>query len=225
MNTAADHDECEMLLMDYARGVLNEAQRVLVASYLEMSEQARRRAAMFEALGAALMETCCEPVSMREDSLEAVMARLEGCGRDEPCAAYAPRHRIDIPLPQPLCVEISVRCGPAASWRRAWPGVRVLRVPVPAETQGCTMVIVRMNPGARLPRHRHDVREITLVLDGAFADDAGVHKRGDILIMDAGTIHAPQADPQGGCSCLIVTESTRAAFPLHWLARLVGMMK
>lgn len=214
-------DECEMLLVDYARGALNEAQHVLVASYLEMSEQGRARAVLWERLGGALMERCCEPVAMTENSLQAVMDRLDGCEQSEQCAPYSPRHKINIPMPQPLCMEISVRCGAGAVWRAVWPGVRVLRIPAGAEN--CAMHIIRMRPGARLPRHRHAGREITLVLDGFFADVSGTHKRGDILIMDAGTVHAPRAGDGAGCACLIVSEAPRTALPLHrLLARLMG---
>ena len=158
---------------------------------------------------------------MTERSLQAVMDRLDGYEQSEECAPYSPRHKINIPMPQPLCMEISVRCGAAAVWRPVWPGVQVLRIP--ARAQNCAMHIIRMRPGARLPRHRHAGREITLVLDGFFADASGTHKRGDILIMDAGTVHAPRAGAGEGCACLIVSETPRVALPLHWLlARLMG---
>jgi len=214
------NDECEMLLMDYARGVLNEAQRVLVSSYIEMSEQAQQRATLFECLGGAVMESCCEPVAMMEDSLQAVMEQLENCKQEEACAPYEPRHTINIPMPQSLCMEISVRCGPSAAWRRVWPGVQMLSIPV--EVDGCAMFITRIHPGAQIPRHRHESREVTLVLDGAFTDVSGAHKRGDILIMDPGTAHVLQADAKEGCVCLIVHEARRGIIPLHWLVRVLG---
>lgn len=217
--TNRDHDttgECDMLLMDYARGMLDEAQRVLVASYIEMSEHARASAALFEQIGGALMENCCEPVAMMEGSLHAVLGRVEGGEMETSCAVYAPRHNIRIPMPGPLCREISARCGEAAAWCRVWPGVRILHVPA----DDCSLTVVRMEPGARFLRHRHAVREITLVLDGAFSDAGGVHRAGDILIMDPGTIHAPRADGIRGCSCLIVSEDGRAAV-LPWLMRLL----
>lgn len=221
MNGTTDfRDECDMLLMDYARGMLNEAQRVLVESYIEISDQARRRAALFERLGGALMEECCEPVAMMEGSLRAVLGRLPECDDGRPCEPYRPRHSINMPMPRPLCVEISVRCGPSAAWRRMAPGVKMLRI-MPPGTENGAMYVFHMEPSACLPGHRHGSREITLVLEGAFGDAAGIHRRGDILIMDPGTRHVPQADPQTGCACLVVAETRTGGLPA-WVMRLLG---
>ncbi|HEY8191679.1 MAG TPA: ChrR family anti-sigma-E factor [Alphaproteobacteria bacterium] len=215
--------ECDMLLMGYACGRLDEAQSLLVASYLSLSERARRHAALYERMGGAVMEHQCNPVAMAEGALQAVMAQLEA-RIPQPQKPYARRHGVDnIPLPHPLCAQLSQRCAGPPVWRAAWRGVRVLRIPAAPDCHRA-IGIVLFRPGARIPMHRHEGREIMLVLDGAFTDESGTHRRGDILIMDADTFHTLRADPREGCACLIVTDTPRQIEP-HWVVRLLDMFQ
>jgi putative transcriptional regulator len=221
-NEHLDH-ECDMLLMGYACGRLDEAQSLLVASYLSMSERARRHAALYERMGGAVMEHQCNPVAMAEGALQAVMAQLES-RMPQSRPPYTPRHGVNnIPLPQPLCAQLSQRCAGRPAWRAAWRGIRVLRIPASPDCHRATAIVV-FRPGARIPVHRHEGREITLVLDGAFTHESGTHRRGDILIMDAGTFHTMRADSHDGCACLIVTDTPRQIEP-HWVARLLDMFQ
>lgn len=72
-----NQEDIELLLLDYAAGVLNEAQRLFVDSYIAMSEDAQDFVAHCEKLGGLLMETHCPPVRMSTHSLHAVLERLE----------------------------------------------------------------------------------------------------------------------------------------------------
>lgn len=71
----------------------------------------------------------------------------------------------------------------------------------PAEEQGAgqdSAVLIRMEPGCGYPAHRHiDVEEV-LVLQGAYADERGIHGAGNYVRYEPGSIHAPVAvgDPE-----------------------------
>jgi putative transcriptional regulator len=54
--------------------------------------------------------------------------------------------------------------------------------------------------------HSHKGKEITLVLEGAFSDETGSYKRGDIVIHDQRSSHAPQADQRLGCTVLSIMD-------------------
>jgi putative transcriptional regulator len=66
--------------------------------------------------------------------------------------------------------------------------------------------LVKLVAGRRLPAHGHGGSELTLVLDGAFADETGEYFRGDIQDIDDQTEHRPAADRKLGCICLIAND-------------------
>ena len=66
--------------------------------------------------------------------------------------------------------------------------------------------ILRIAPGAAAPRHTHSGDEYTLVLTGAFHDDAGLYRAGDIAIADPGVTHRPTAEPGAVCYSFAVTD-------------------
>jgi len=203
------HDACEMLLMDYCCGALDEARELLTSAYLALSPQARRQMALLESIGGMLMEKDCAPVPMREDSLrcvldrvDSVMAGLSAQTRQESVAA-------DFPVPHPLRRHMVPQERTAEeekeNWR--WAGFRVRVARVHVSRSRYQTLLVRMRPGARIPRHRHDGMEYTLVLEGALRDGNGIYETGDLLVMEAGTEHSLQSDARTGCVCLTVSST------------------
>ncbi len=57
--------------------------------------------------------------------------------------------------------------------------------------------VVRYDPGARFPAHRHGGGEEILVLQGTFEDEHGAHPEGTYLRNPPGSAHAPFS--QAGC--------------------------
>ena len=84
------------------------------------------------------------------------------------------------------------------------PGVRhavLLRGP----TEG-TLRLLRVRPGTALPRHAHRGTKLTLVLEGAFADETGRHGPYDLVEVEGEESHRPVAEEPADCVCLIATE-------------------
>ncbi|MBM80448.1 MAG: hypothetical protein CMJ78_07635 [Planctomycetaceae bacterium] len=63
----------------------------------------------------------------------------------------------------------------------------------------------RMQPGARLPRHRHTGVEQTYVLEGSLVDDDGVCTAGNYVWRPVGSIHS--AHSPDGCLTIGIFES------------------
>ena len=59
-----------------------------------------------------------------------------------------------------------------------------------------------MEPGCEYPPHRHVGIEDVLVLRGAFQDERGVHRAGEFVRYEAGSVHTPQV-PEGGGVCVL----------------------
>jgi putative transcriptional regulator len=222
-NPADIGDLYEMLLVEYATGVLDSTLSLLMASHLTLSAAARRHVAAYERLGGALIAECCEPVAMASDCLKAVMARLDECAGDEPCAPGKAAHDFGCGLPQPLQQYMTDHACHEKKWRRVRRSVSVMNVPLPGKTARRAM-LVQAGPGAPLPRHRLSAREYALVLQGALRDyQHGAYQTGDLLVIETSTSQRPVADAAEGCVCLVIADGPDAApgwlgglFPFRW---------
>jgi putative transcriptional regulator len=58
-----------------------------------------------------------------------------------------------------------------------------------------------------MPEHGHGGLELTLVLQGAFADGDERFQRGDVETEDATDQHVPVAEPGQTCICLAATDA------------------
>lgn len=69
---------------------------------------------------------------------------------------------------------------------------------------GQTVAVLRYEPGASVPLHRHRGLETIMVLEGEQSDENGSYRAGDVVLNEAGTIHSVQSDK--GCVVLILWE-------------------
>ena len=82
-----------------------------------------------------------------------------------------------------------------------FPGVEWKMLMEQKET-GLSTALMRWAPGARLPAHEHVAIEQTYVLEGSFADHAGVCRAGDYVWRRAGSRHEAWTDE--GCLMLAI---------------------
>ncbi len=190
------HHLSEETLMAYAAGTLPEAFSLLVASHVSMCDHCRADIEAYEAVGGALLMR--DPVTLDEQSLAQVMARLDGTEIEAPRLAPASGD-----LPAPLRDYIG---GDLADvrWRPLGMGVRQAILPV---AKGATARLLHIPAGAAMPDHGHHGTEMTLVLRGAFHDADGYFCRGDVEVADSDLQHIPVADIGEDCICLAVTDA------------------
>ncbi|WP_437525635.1 cupin domain-containing protein [Sorangium sp. So ce726] len=88
------------------------------------------------------------------------------------------------------------------------PGMRVLPLATGPRRATTSAILVCLEPGGGIPRHRHLGDERILVFEGAFAvDDGRVVRAGEELHSPAGSIHAiPTVVGDAPCLCAIVGE-------------------
>ncbi|MCB9987887.1 MAG: cupin domain-containing protein [Rhodospirillales bacterium] len=202
------HSDCEVMLMEYAAGTLDEAQSLVAASYITLSPLARRYVESCERLGGAIIEGCCPPVSMNAASLTAVLDKLEECpAGDNSCRQEALRTFAEsLCLPTPLHTYLTKACShKGLRWRNLAPGIKICAIPLRNPTRRAHLM--QLAPGTITPAHSHRGRECMLVLEGGFSDENGHYERGDLLLMDDGSDHHPIADPLKGCLCLVTTDA------------------
>jgi anti-sigma factor ChrR (cupin superfamily) len=86
---------------------------------------------------------------------------------------------------------------PGLPWEDTkFPGVKAKTLLVD-KSSGLLTVLLKMDPGARLPDHEHVLIEQTYVLEGELVDPDGVCTPGNFVWRPAGTRHAAYT-PKGG---------------------------
>ncbi|MGQ0526821.1 MAG: cupin domain-containing protein [Alphaproteobacteria bacterium] len=210
-------DNYEALLLAYAAGMLDEAQRLIVGAHLMLAPEARRMVHLCEALGGALINSCCKPVQMHKHSLDNVMARLGEEERKQP----KPRPQMEIPeefaFLAPLLGLTACRTKPV-HWQRTQRGIEKYELPIHCESHA---QCIKAAPAVEMPHDSHSDVEITLVIQGSMDNDCGHYRRGDLVVMDRAVSYTQRACPNTGGIYMIVSSTGTCGHALgHWLDRL-----
>ncbi len=192
------HHLSEQLLMGYAAGQLPEAFSLIVATHVSMCDECRARLASHDAVGGALIEEIDE-IAMGEAALTAALARIDGLPQ---ATQRAPLRAAGI-LPAPLADYVGGDLG-AVRWTRVAGGVKQAILPT---GRSASARLLYIPAGAAVPDHGHRGMELTLVLQGAFADQNDRFGPGDIEIADEDVEHTPVAMAGEACICLAVTDA------------------
>ena len=165
--------------LDYATGTLgSEAQDVMMASHVELSEEARERLSALETVAGDLLEQSdadTAPLPFDADDI----LRMDADGGGDAPAEPAARIGLDpdIPLPDALRAYLD-RTGVPVKWGFLGPGMRkaiLWRGP-----GGERLWLLRARPGVSIPSHGHRGSELTLVLKGSFWDGDQQYGPGDV---------------------------------------------
>jgi putative transcriptional regulator len=192
------HHLSEQLLMAYAAGQLPEAFNLIVATHVSLCDECRARLEAHEAVGGALIEDIAE-IEMGEAALEAALARIDGLPQ---ATQRAPLRAAGI-LPAPLADYVGGDLS-AVRWKRVGGGVKQAILPTGRDA---TARLLYIPAGVAVPDHGHKGKELTLVLQGAFADENDRFGPGDIEIADEAVEHTPVALAGEDCICLAVTDA------------------
>ncbi|WP_426755376.1 cupin domain-containing protein [Myxococcus sp. Y35] len=192
------------LLPEWALGMLEGPARDAVEQHLAACGRCRAAADRLVSTHAALASLVVPP----PEPLARLMDQMEGPGRlvrfAEAVAAF-----FDLSREQALALLARV-CDPEAWMPGPVEGSELMPVePGPARA-GMMAAILRLHPGVRYPRHAHQGREWSLVLEGGFREDDG-HEvwPGESLDKPDGSVHGFTALPEGPpCLCASVLEGT-----------------
>ncbi len=187
------HHLDDATLMSFAAGSLPNTLAAVAAAHISVCPRCRRELAAHERIGAALMAGL-PPAEMQRAGLVPPLREGE---RAEP----APTLQGDIPHPLAGIIGLSLD---EVRWR--WIGPGLWHRPLPISGAG-SLHLIKGAPSARVPEHDHGGGELTLVLRGALIDETGRYGPGDVADIDESVEHhAPSADPEAGCICVIANE-------------------
>jgi putative transcriptional regulator len=199
--TITRHPEADTL-MSFAAGSLPEPLSAAMAAHAAMCGDCCRELRDMELIGAALLAEAAATPGALDDKVAVPPAPPPPVA--PPPGQPSPAARTATGLPEPLASKCCLTLD-SIPWTRMLPGVWHHRLPLSPGVRG-DLRLVRIAAGRKLPTHGHGASELTLVLDGAFSDEIGEYRRGDIQDIDYRREHQPVADRKLGCICLIACD-------------------
>ena len=198
MTKTIRHHVPDQVLSAYAAGELAEAFNLIVATHVSMCDDCRAQLAAIEALGGAVIEGG-EAVEMSDSALEAALSRIEMLPQATMRVRPVSRGLLPVPLADYISGDLS-----SIRWTALGAGVRQAILPTDRKA---TARLLYIPAGAQMPDHGHRGMEMTLVLQGAFADESDRFGPGDIEVADEEMEHTPVAEMGADCICLAVTDA------------------
>jgi putative transcriptional regulator len=192
------HHLSDQLLMAYSAGQLPEAFNLVVATHVSLCDECRARLGSFDAVGGALIEEI-EEIEMGEAALEAALARIDGLPQATRAEPMKPAGIFPAPLADYVGGDLA-----SVRWRRVGGGVKQAILPT---GRNASARLLYIPAGVAVPDHGHRGTELTLVLQGAFADENDRFGRGDIEIANEEVEHTPVALEGEDCICLAATDA------------------
>lgn len=92
---------------------------------------------------------------------------------------------------------------PSLVWLPLQPGVDISRLHGKGD-QGISAALLRYQPGASVPAHRHVGHEYLMILRGSQRDERAVYRQGTFVINSPNTSHKVSSDE--GCVVLAIWE-------------------
>ncbi len=193
--TKISHHISEPLLLAYASGALAHPFSLVVATHISMCDECRARLGAHQAAGGAVMESG-DGAALTGDLKSRVMAAIE----DAPELAPAPQAEGIYPSP-----VVEALNGKPPKWRSI--GLGNKQAIINAGPEG-SVRLLKIAAGQAMPDHGHNGMEMTLVLQGAFADETGRFGVGDVEIADSDLVHTPVAQAGEDCICLAASDAS-----------------
>ncbi len=202
------HHISDRLMASYASGTLPHPYAVVVASHISMCDECRARYHSHLAAGGSVLSSLAtETVS--DDLRSRVFDLLD----DAPAPEPKPKKRQGV-YPAPVMEALK---GKQPVWKSLGMGVK--QSIISNDPEGSVRLLY-IPGGKAVPEHGHSGLEMTLVLQGAFADEDGRYGVGDVEITDDEVDHVPVAEPGVACICLAATDG-----PLQFKAMMPRLLQ
>ncbi|MES9991940.1 MAG: ChrR family anti-sigma-E factor [Candidatus Thiodiazotropha sp.] len=196
-----NHHPDDATILAYAAGAVTEGFSLVLAAHMEHCQHCRERMAEANALGGELL-TELGPVAMSAGGIDDLWSRIETDPQESIPEPVVPAAVDDLPgilapyVPQGL---------DSLHWRSLVPGIRQHIINGVESGRG-SVRLLSIAPGTTIPHHTHMGGELTLILKGAYEDELGRFKSGDLADLDASDQHQPMVVGDEPCVCLIATD-------------------
>lgn len=189
------HHIPEPMLAAYAAGTLPPVFETVVATHISLCGTCRAGLQAHEAAGGAVLETG-DGADLSGGLKADVLALLEG-----PAPQDRPAPQGKGIYPGPVMAALKTR---EPRWKSLGMGVRQSILEDGPEG---SLRLLYIPAGRAVPDHGHNGIEMTLVLQGSFADETGAFGVGDLEVADEDLEHTPVAGEGLPCICLAATDA------------------
>jgi len=187
-------------LMSCSAGSQPEAFAAVMAAHITMCPACCHELSIMERIGTVLFGDLT-PSAMKPALPAAVLGASEAdSGSASSCTARLVRGDVPATLQGVLGSYLD-----DVPWKRVKAGVWQHRMALSGDARG-ELRLMKVAPGLAVPEHTHGGTELTLVLRGAYSDETGTYRPGDVSDLDGNVVHRPVADPAEGCVCLVATQ-------------------
>lgn len=175
------------LIGAYALGALGPAASRAVSVHVAGCPICSATLATYDAVGGVLLENETDDTNLSV-TLADVWARLDQS------ELASPAYSDDVMRVPEILRDAYARALAQKHWSFAGAGLRTLDLDIPgSQAAGEVPQLLRIEPGYGAPRHGHGGVELTLVLTGAFKDETGVFRPGDLAVASPAMTHRPIA--------------------------------
>ena len=192
--TPITHHVADDLLRAYSEGRLPHAYSVVVAAHVSVCDECRSQLEAEDLVAGEVLDGL-EGGTLGSDARDRMMAALDATPAPQPAT------RGKGIFPAPLVEELG---GQAPHWRNMGGGIRQQLL---SADDGGTLRLLYIPPGKAVPEHSHRGLELTMVLQGAFADSEGAFARGDVETAHSNVEHQPIAMEGTPCICIAATDA------------------
>jgi putative transcriptional regulator len=190
--TLIHHHPSDLTLGEFAAGVLDEGQALVVGTHLAACASCREAARSFERARGAIMQQSL-PAAMAPDALQRALQAVDA-GND-----------LQVSRRSPAGIETPLSGYQLGSWRRI--GARIYwRNVQQANNKTTRTFLLKASPGTKIPSHGHNGLEWTCVLQGAFRHQLGRFGPGDFDEADETIDHDPIVEDGEDCVCLVALQ-------------------
>lgn len=193
------HHLTDDLLLAYSAGTLPQGFALVVATHVSLCDECRARMQAYDALGGVIFEEA-EEAEVADDSFARTMALIDKAPDfDLPDTRPLPGSVFPAPLREAAGGDLD-----RVHWRPVGGGVSQALL---SRDGDASVRLLRIPGGTAVPDHGHRGMELTLVLQGAFADATDRFGAGDVEVADEELTHTPVAEPGAECICLAAADA------------------
>ncbi|MBW9262739.1 MAG: ChrR family anti-sigma-E factor [Candidatus Thiodiazotropha sp. (ex. Lucinisca nassula)] len=196
-----NHHADDATIMAYAAGTVSEGFSLVLTAHMELCSHCRERMSLASDLGGELLSEL-ESAPMSQEGLSNVLSAIDADTLDPVTPFKSPSVSGEMASILSAYVPHGLDEPP---WQSLMPGVRQYQL-AGIESGNGSVRLLSISPGIRIPHHTHMGGELTLVIEGAYEDEIGHFKAGDLADLDASCNHQPIAVGNKPCICLIATD-------------------
>ncbi|MGB0495678.1 MAG: ChrR family anti-sigma-E factor [Kangiellaceae bacterium] len=194
------HPDIDFLLK-YSSGQLEPALTVAISLHIQNCKICREQIAQLEEVGGATLESI-EQDEINDDLFRHLLEEVNNLPIEQ---SVTPFEEFAIAeLDRPLVQQLSERDYSNLDWQKVTS--KISKATIAMNDSHFEVELLKFSPKAKIPKHTHIGKEITVVLEGEFSDKDGNYQAGEFIVKDSSEEHQPLAGDEG-CVCLAITDA------------------